>query len=66
MTDAICLPGTAPVPFVHNVICSVDVPPGHQRDGKKSENSISVCKTLLLSLTSTIVFSIINRMLLNC
>ena len=66
MTDAICLPGTAPVPFVHNVICSVDVPPGHQRERKKSENSISVCKTLLLSLTSTIVFSIINRMLLNC
>ena len=40
--------------------------PGHQRDRKKSENSISVCKTLLLSLTSTIVFSIINRMSLNC
>ena len=66
MTDAIRLPGTAPVPFAHNVICSVDVPPGHQRDRKKSENSISVCKTLLLSLTSTIVSSTVNRMSLNC
>ena len=29
----------------------VNVPPGHQRDWKMPENSISVCKTLLLSLT---------------
>ena len=60
MTDAICLPGTAPVPFAHNVICSVDVPPGHQRDRKKSENIISVGKTLLLSLTATMVCSLVN------
>ena len=40
-----------------HLVISVNVPPGHQRDGKKSENSISVCKTTLLSLTSTIVFS---------
>ena len=33
------------------IIISVNVPPGHQRDRQISENSISVCKTLLLSLT---------------
>ena len=42
MTDAICLPGTALVSFAHNVISSANVPPGHQLDRKKSENSISV------------------------
>ena len=31
-------------------VISVNVPPGHQRDRKMSESSISVCKTLLLSL----------------
>ena len=31
-----------------------------------SENSISICKTLLFSLISTILFGIINRMSLNC
>ena len=39
---------------------------GSSAEQKKSENSISVCKPLLLSLTSTIVFSIINIMPLNC
>ena len=51
--------------LLHTII-SVNVPPGQQRDRRKSENSISVCKTLLLSLTSTIVFTIINRMSPNC
>ena len=60
MIDAFCLPGAA-------VTCLLEiVPPGHQRNRRKSENSISVCKPLLLSLTSTIVFSIINIMPLNC
>ena len=45
---------------------SVNVPPGHQGDRKKSESSICVWKTLLLSLTSKIVFSKINRISLNC
>ena len=31
-----------------------------------SEKGMSVCKTLLLTLTSMIIFSIINRMSLNC
>ena len=44
MTDAICLPGTTLVPFAHNIISSANVPPGHQLDRKKSENSISVEK----------------------
>ena len=42
--------GTALVCLLHIVIY-VNVSPGHQRDRKMSENSISVCKTLLLSLT---------------
>ena len=45
---------------------SVNVPPGHQGERKKSESSICVWKTLLLSLTSKIVFSKINRISLNC
>ena len=40
--------------LLHILVC-VNVPPGDQQDRKKAENSISVCKTLLLSLTSTIV-----------
>ena len=36
MTDAICLPGTALVPFAHNIISSANVSPGHQLDRKKS------------------------------
>ena len=43
MTDAFCLAGTALV-LLHRII-SVNVPPDHQRDRKKSENGISVCKT---------------------
>ena len=44
------------------IIIFVNVPLSHWSlaGQKKSENSISVCKTLLLSLTSTIVLSIIN------
>ena len=37
------------------ILVCVNVPPGDQRDRKKAENSISVCKTLLHSLTSKIV-----------
>ena len=48
------------------IVVSVNVPPGHQRDRKKSEKSICVWKTLLLLLTSTIVFGKINRISLNC
>ena len=48
------------------IVISVDVLPGHQRNRKKSENSICVWKTLLLLLTSTIVFSKINRISLAC
>ena len=59
MIDAFCLPGAAVVPLVHS-------PTGSSAEQKKSENSISVCKPLLLSLSSTIVFSIINKMLLDC
>ena len=54
MVDPFFLPGTALVPFVHTIVC-VNVPPGDQRDRKKAENSISACKTLSHSLTSTIV-----------
>ena len=47
-----------------HIMISVNVSPGHQRDRKKvRKNSISVCKTLLVSLTSTIVFSIINKLI---
>ena len=59
MIDAFCLPGAAVVPLAHSAT-------GSSAEKKKSENSISVCKPLLLSLTSTIVFSIINKMLLDC
>ena len=54
MIDAFCLPGTAVVPLAHSTT-------GSSAEQKKSENTISVCKPLLLSLTSTIVFSIINK-----
>ena len=57
MIDAFCLPGAAVVPLTYSTT-------GSSAEQKKSENSISVCKPLLLSLTSTIVFSIINKMLL--
>ena len=33
------------------IVTLVNVQPGHQRDWKMPENSIFVCKTLLLSLT---------------
>ena len=59
MIDAFCLPGSAAVPLAHSAT-------GSSAERKKSENSISVCKPLLLSLTSTIVFNIINKMLLDC
>ena len=59
MIDAFCLPCAAVVPLAHSAT-------GSSAEQKKSENSISVCKPLLLSLTSTIVFSIINKMLLDC
>ena len=59
MTDAFCC--RVLLWCLLHIIRSVNVPPGHQRDRKKSENSISVFKTLLLSLTSTIVFSINKR-----
>ena len=39
LTDAFCLSGTALVPFAHS---NINVPPGHQRDKKMSETSISV------------------------
>ena len=58
MIDAFCLPGAVVVPLAHS-------PTGSSAE-QKSENSVSVCKPLLLSLTSTIVFSIINKMLLYC
>ena len=59
MTDAFCC--RVLLWCLLHIIRSVYVSPGHQRDRKKSENNISVFKTLLLSLTLTIVFSINNR-----
>ena len=40
-------------------VTSVNMPPGHQRDRKMLENSISVCKTF-------VAFSNINIISLNC
>ena len=50
MTDAFCLSRVLPWCLLP-VVISVNVPPSQQRAKKMSENSISVCKTLLLSLT---------------
>ena len=60
MTDAFCLPGTALVPFAHDNLIRVCATGSLIVSGKerKSENSISVCKTLLLSLTLTFHFSV--------
>ena len=65
MTDAFLFAGYYSGAFLY-ILKSVNMPPGHKWDRRKSENSISVWKTLLLSLTLTIVFSIINRISLNC
>ena len=57
-TDAFCLSGAALVPFAQLII-SVNVPPGHQRDQKMSENSIFVYNHF-------VAFININIISINC
>ena len=43
------------MPFTNAVVISVNVQPGHQRDRKMSENSISLCKNFVALININII-----------
>ena len=55
LTYAFCLSNSSLVPFTNTVVIAVNVQPGHQRDRKMSENSISLCKNFVALININII-----------